>query len=392
MFSLPLHSYQQPTRAKTDLNSPRKRKRKGSRAPQNPISRDAQVTDSCAGSLGSATPSRQSTFSAVLTPDELYQCAIAGQPVEDELRSYPFPHADFTNEDGPTRYSKDLRQQLNPVHTSPSKTDGHSTTRSLHQQHMAVMTTILHRSLLEKDFVRAGRALGMILRDKAGGKQVDIRAEGRWGIGAEILIRQDAQRQRGQKESSSSNSEPNEALEKPKAWFTRKGFEDAKKYYERLVVQYPFYKQNPGAVSALDFYPAMFGLWIYVVHHEAKLKFLESDAESFEEESYGSDELRDERILPGIGRKSSHQPNLEELSQARDIADRMESVMSALPYKEDGDLIDMSRMVHTWIVDLEKALPEEKAKEDEDVTSQRVDASVEYLTSGITNVSLHKRS
>lgn len=389
MFSLPLHAHQQPVRSQSKNTRSRKRKRKGSNISQQQRSHDAQVTDGYAGSLGSPSPSRQSVLSAVLTPDEIYQYAVAGQPVEDELQVYPFPHANSANNDGPSKFDYNLRQQLKPAHPSPSGRDSPLVIRSLHQQHLAVMTAILHRSLLEQDFVQAGRALGMILRDAIGGRPVDIRAESRWGIGAEILARQDAQRQqRSRGQSNSSSTGQSSTFEKLRAWFTRKGFEDAKRYYERLIVQHPFYKQNPGAVSALDFYSAMFGLWIYVVQHEAKLKSLEST--SGETGSDGDDELRDEPGSPIIRKPSGQQPVFEELSQAREVADRMDSVMSALPYRDDPDLIDLRRMVQLWVVDLEEALkmPTERS----DLTNQREDTPMGFLTSEVTKVSLQSQS
>ncbi len=325
------------------------------------------LPDRDTGSPGTLSSSRRSAVSAVLTPDEIYQYAVAGRPVEDKLPDHPFPHADNTSRCEPARFDYDLRQKLKPAHASCLERGTSSAVQSLHQQHLAVMTTILHRCLLEQDFVRAGRALGMILRDEVGGRPVDIRAQGRWGIGAEILLRQDAQKQhRSQEQSRSSSPEQNTSLDRPRAWFSRKGLEDAKKYYERLIVQYPFYKQNPGAVNALDFYPAMFGLWIYVVHQEAKLKSVESQS--------GPNDSDDTQII------------LEELSQAREIADRMELVMSALPYREDYDLVDLSRNVRVWIHDLEEAWAIHTSAIDG--LSPRRDASMEFLTSEVTKVSL----
>lgn len=388
MFSLPLHSYHLPARSKSINNSPTKRKRKGSRTTVQQISHDAQLTDGYSGSLGSPSFLQQSAFSAVLTPDEIYQYAVAGQLLEDELQGHPFPHEDFTSTDGPSRFEHNLRHQLKPVHASLSGKGGPSGVLSLHQQHLAVMTTILHRSLLEKDFVRAGRALGMILRDEREGMPVDVRAEGRWGIGAEILMRQDAQRQHSLWEQSSTSIEERRIPARPRAWFTRKGFEDAKKYYERLIVQYPFYKQNPGAVSALDFYPAMFGLWIYVVHQEAKLTSLESAQNGTE--SDGEDELRDESTSPSFQDTPGYQPTPEELSQAREIADRMDSVMSAPPYREDVDLINLRKTVHAWVRNLEDGLAIHA--EDDDMVRQREDTPMQFLSSGITNVSLQSQN
>ena len=185
MFTLPLHSYQQPSRPKINNDSPRKRKRKGSHTQKQQRAHDAQITHGSTRSPASSSPSAQSAFSAVLTPDEVYQYAVAGQSLDKELQGYAFPHAHPANKDGPSRFEYDLRHQLKPSYASSSMRNDVSANRSLHQQHMAVITTILHRSLLEKDYVRAGRVLGMILRDKTGGRSIDVRAEGRWGIGAE---------------------------------------------------------------------------------------------------------------------------------------------------------------------------------------------------------------
>jgi RNA polymerase I specific initiation factor len=385
MFTLPLHSYQQPSRPKQSNSSPRKRKRKGFHPEEQQRSRDAQITDSDTGSLASSSPSRQSSFSAVLTPDEIYQYAVAGQSIDDEMQSHPFPHAHSANRGGPSRFDYDLRQQLKPSLASSSERNNGSVIGSLHHQHMAVMTTILHRSLLEQDFVRAGRVLGIILRDETGGRPIDVRAEGRWGIGAEILIRQDAQRQiQSQEWSSSSSGEQDKTSGRLRAWFTRKGFEDAKKYYERLIVQYPFYKQNPASVSALDFYPAMFGLWIYVVHEEAKLKSL--DSESAETELAGDNELQDEPPSPAMMGPPGLQYIMEEHSQAREIADRMDAVMGALPYREEVELLDLRGMVGQWIRDLEEALA--MPTDADDISHEREDTPLHVLTSGVTNVSL----
>jgi RNA polymerase I specific initiation factor len=389
MFSFPLHAYHQRPQAKSNNTSPRKRKRKGSGAQEGQEPVQTQAADSYATSLSSRSASRRSATSAVLTPDEIHQYAIAGQPVQEELPKHPFPHGNSNSPDGPSRFDYDLRQQLKPAHIPPAEKYTPSVCGSLHQQHLAVMTTVLHRSLMEEDFVRAGRALGMILRDETGGLPTDIRAEGRWGIGAEILIRQDAQVQHTRRERSGSSSldQSKNGEKKLKAWFTRRGFEDAKKYYERLIVQYPFYKQNPDGVSALDFYPAMFGLWIYVVHQEAKLKTLNS--EPVADGSYEDDELRDETASSGIGTSSRHQSVLEELSQAKEIGDRMDSVMSSLPYRDHAELIDLRRMVKIWIHDLEEAFS--KLAEDEDLAGSPEDARMEFLTSGITNVSLESQ-
>jgi RNA polymerase I specific initiation factor len=341
------------------------------------------LTDGCATSLPSTPRSRRSTVSPVLTPDEIYQYAVAGQPQHQEHHGYPWPHGDPMNGDGPSRFDYELRQELKSASVPTAKGNSLLGGQSLHQQHLAVMTTILHRSLLEEDFVRAGRALGMILRDEMGGKPVDVRAEGRWGVGAEILMRQDSQlQQRIWERSNLSSSEQEAPPRRPRAWFTRKGFEDAKKYYERLIVQYPFYKQSPDSVSALDFYPAMFGLWIYVVDQETKLRRTESQDTDFgllgdgERQGDSSSQVKIDQYEHQIGR--------EEILQAKEIAERMDSVMSILPYRENVDLIRLRGMVELWIRDIENALD----PEGEDTMNGREGSRMDFLTSGVTNVSL----
>ena len=144
----------------------------------------------------------------------------------------------------------------------------------LHRQHLAAITALLHRALSERDFTRAGRALGLILRDTVGGQELDIRAEGRWGIGAEILLRQGPSADYTQMDVSTDKLNDTPSLNKfgsgQSTWFTRKGFEESRKYYERLIIQYPFHKSNTEAVNGLDFYRAMFGLWLYVVQEESR--------------------------------------------------------------------------------------------------------------------------
>jgi hypothetical protein len=192
--------------------------------------------------------------------------------------------------------------------------------------------------------------LSLILRDEVGGRGLDIRAEGRWGIGAEILLRQSTQFKH--KPKVRGTDRPNDAensikSEQGPAWFTRKGFEDARGYYERLIIQYPFHKPNPGAVSALDFYPAMFGLWLSVVQEESKLHAEPVDESTSSEMSQDEGSVDPERRLSSI--LASKQRSL---GQAREIADRMDACMTTIPYSDDFELIRLRSMVALWLADL----------------------------------------
>lgn len=114
---------------------------------------------------------------------------------------------------------------------------------TLHTRHSAVITTILHRSLLESDFARARRAFGLLIRCKG----IDIRHI--WTIGLSLLSRADE-------------------------------FEKSVEFVRRLALFFPYrsrlhshhpaiytssamQEQSEGvtvAKSALDFYPALFDL------------------------------------------------------------------------------------------------------------------------------------
>nr|KMM68598.1 hypothetical protein CPAG_04924 [Coccidioides posadasii RMSCC 3488] len=200
---------------------------------------------SSSSSSFSRRPCRRSTSarsSVILTPDEAHQYRIAGQPPDMELPGGNFPHSGLSSASGVKpatrrRIESDLAQ-LNPPVFLPG-----SARNSLRLKHLGVITTILHRCLLEGDYVRAGRAWGLILRDEWGGHAVDVRTEGRWGIGAEILLWRD-----GQMAAAGAEGGGGKGGYKTE-WFSRRGFERAKQYYERLILHYPYRKHAPNALG-----------------------------------------------------------------------------------------------------------------------------------------------
>ena len=326
--------------------------------------------------------SKKSALAAVLTPDEIYQYAIAGQTTADALPFHPFPHAHTADTDGPAKFDYQIRQQLRIRYPSHDQTTRPGLSQSLHQRHMAVMTTILHRSLLDEDFVRAGRALGLILRDEVRGRPTDLRAQGRWGIGAEILIRRDAQLQARQPIFVTPYSGDGYTAGSSRTWFTKNGIEDARKYYQRFIVQYPYVKHAPASVSALDFYPATYGLWIYVVHQQARLRA----SEVIEDGSSGDESFRHASDM-AIDAPFNRQPaSVEELLQARQIAESMDSTMSTVPFMEHVELVELRRMVQLWIHDLEQKHPDISVGTQEFIP--RADTPLQSLMSDMSNVSL----
>lgn len=310
LFSLPLPTYQQPLNKTNSRNlHSKKRKRKGlanqSDEPQDALDDDLQY-------LPDAQPpasSQSLEYSAVLTPEERTQYRTAGQPFDQEVPPFPFPHAAPKND----------RQDVSWTDAAPKRPPP---TPTLHLQHLSAITAILHRCLAEQDYTRASRALGLILRDSVGGHTIDIRHEGRWGIGAEILLKAGSAHDRPLGTDAAADRSVQQA-----PLFTREGFERARRYYERLIIQHPFSKAYAASVNAIDFYQALFGLWIYIVHEE------------------GTTEVASEPV-------SRRDSQLRELDQAREIAGRMDACMSSIPFSDDLELIRLRGMVASWMADL----------------------------------------
>jgi hypothetical protein len=346
-FSLPLAPWQQPQSTRVAKYEPRKRKRREDDDDDDLDTEDRETTDTA--SDPERNPVSSSSSPLILSPDEAHQYRIAGMPLDQERPGGHFPHAAAVPEVHPPRTTDaTLREELSsltpPIYLPRSVAqDG-----NLRFQHLAVLTTILHRGLLERDFVRAGRAWGLILREEFGGHPVDVRNGGRWGIGAEILLRRDLQMAR----------QSHEPKAETRPWWTRKGFEDAKNYYERLILQYPYRKSAPDAVSSLHFYPAMLGLWIYVVQQESQATrdaLERQDEESSEHSAEGEGEEEDRlsgwdqaqgRFAPMAKIRS------KELEEAQQIAARLDELLVSPPYADDPELLRLRAMVSLWVGDL----------------------------------------
>ncbi|KAG0635455.1 RNA polymerase I-specific initiation factor-domain-containing protein [Tuber brumale] len=122
---------------------------------------------------------------------------------------------------------------------------------SLRAKHLAVITTILHRTLLGADYPRAARAFALLIRCKG----IDLRHL--WSIGLDLLLR-------GPTTAAPTNANTEKAIE----------------YLNRLILFYPYrpriHAHHPaiistarrkegdigrtGSASALEFYPALFRL------------------------------------------------------------------------------------------------------------------------------------
>lgn len=239
----------------------------------------------------------------------------------------------------------------------------------LKQRHLAVLTAILHRCLLGGDYVRAGRAWGMLLRVEVNGSPIDVRLNGLWGIGAEILLQRpspDISTPMGASEGVRINGSGSRGS---RCKYTTNGVQYAKDYYERLILQYPFRKQDPTRVNSLDFYPAMFGLWIHSVQRQHQ-DALEYEPRKGEE----SDTEDTNKFQPGnIGLRSRRRNRVHDitLQRAEEIAQRLETLLLSFPYSDQRSLWELRGMIALWTRDLQESNYSETVERSGSAASER---------------------
>ncbi|KAG9684713.1 hypothetical protein KCU95_g12851, partial [Aureobasidium melanogenum] len=319
----PLHEPQQSFRSK-QYAPPRKRRRQ----------QDPNDDDESDDSHSHINPIRPSVSSRAI--NDPYR--VAGWPENMPLPGHSFPHAPAVKPTSRQPLSNNLQKELAalkpPLYVPPPGEQ--DTTSSLRRHHLGVLTTILHTSLLKHDFVRAGRAWGMILRTNILGRPLDVRTHGRWGIGAEILMRKSSSQNNFHDESNNASTISDE------------GFEAAKDYYERLILQYPFQKTNPNAISSLTFYPAMFGLCIYEIQQKCN-RALERNRNSSLETDQSDSESEGTRNQEPEGIAAIKR---SELDSAASLAARMDELMLSPPFDTYPPLLQLRGSVALWLADL----------------------------------------
>lgn len=166
--------------------------------------------------------------------------------------------------------------------------------------------------------------MGLMLRDQTVAGYAPIRNKGFMGIAAEILLRQD-------QNTHSRNGYPSRPRHES---ISPVGLENAKRFYESLIIRHPYHKSWPDSVNAIDFYLAMFNIWIYAV--------AVSEDNSDSTPSSPRSDLLDQQSLAKV----------RELEQANQIATRMDECMTSLPYMDEPELIRLRAMVDLWLADL----------------------------------------
>ena len=221
-------------------------------------------------------------------------------------------------------------------------------TIGLRHQHLVALVAVMHRSILERDFLRAGRAWGVILRAERGGHSFDLRTGNRWGVGADLHLQSHHPVGASSLAPWSQIVHTDHIAHTTKSTFSPEDFADAKDIYERLILQYPYRKAFPNNVGPLQFYPAMFGLWISSIVDQRLLK--ERALEATHLERLGKDDI----FFPRITEKGHNQQQIREttLAQADELACRLDNVVSSPPYSDTKVFWKLKGMVLLWIADL----------------------------------------
>lgn len=289
---------------------------------------------------------------------ELDQLRVAGLLPNDEhaIPPAPFPHAPpkvSKDHHGPAKIHEEMakapaRMFAVSAASASNSTTGRADATSLKKTHLNNVSTIMHRCLLEGDYQRAGRAWGMILRTQiAGGNPVDLRNHGRWGIGAEILLRRKAP------PASVQTDEHEASGDVPSSIFSEEGFELAREYYERLIVEHPNRRTHPHTVDERTFYPAMFSLWIFEVCEKSKIARSKMQFKRQASSSSRSSSV-DSSLEHNEDDAAAREENIrtEELAQALEIAERIDNLIVSPPFDQQTSLLQLRGHVGLWISDL----------------------------------------
>jgi hypothetical protein len=301
---------------------------------------------------------------------------VAGLSREHPLPRYPFPHAPIKSADVPRHSSQEELAAVNPPLYIPKvEVDDQST--SLKRRHLDNITAILHRCMLKGDWERASRAWGLLARTEIGGLGIDVRQHGRWGIGAEILMRREkekvpqtstAARRASEADTSSIQDEPTDTSTNQSAHrFADEGFKLAREYYERLVLQYPHTPHTQLTVNAKVFYPALFNIWVYEV--QARYQHLRHQASRARRSSSHSIASDDADEHAGT---ASRDLASREIADATPIAERLDELLLSPPYDVSEPLLRLRGMMGLWLSDLYRSLARVHRKKSDAFSSSPV--------------------
>lgn len=230
-------------------------------------------------------------------------------------------------------------------------------------RHLNNLTAVLHRCILEGDWERAHGIWTVLVRIEIYGSGLDLRRNGLWVIGAEVLMRKvfsvDAN-------LSAGSLHP---LDHGRTMLTSAisdlGLKLAREYYERLVLQYPYTQRAQHALlNSKVIYPALFNVWVFEVQQRfaqerGRLQPSEADrttTAAMKQKSDDSDSV--DRCIDFSGVIG------EEIVQVKRILYRLDELLSNPPYDTCSHLLKLRESIRVWIRDLQADLHAPKDQRD----------------------------
>lgn len=224
----------------------------------------------------------------------------------------------------------------------PSAPEPEDVQTGIARHHFKVMKSLMHVSILRKDFDRASRAFGLLLRSNVKDEPFDLRRHGYWSVGAEIILGRHTEHRNG-----------------GDTIISEEGFQQAKDYFNQLMVLYPYKKKHrENTVSSRTFYPTMYGLYIHELQqkYQEGLKGAENTSSSYPSSSpdYAQDSTMehagDYEEQDSKGRTLAVKTSI--LDKAIALADEMTQCMLSPPCEDYFPMIQLRAMLARWIIDL----------------------------------------
>ena len=272
---------------------------------------------------------------------------------------YAYPNRDpvtmLLYKDQLTKELKGLNLDSN-IHSRGIRASAFRHRSKLRRQVITNLVTALHRCLLKGEYARASRVWGFLLRVEQKKHPQFLRSNGRWGIGAEILLQRHPRAEAGAAQHSDTDSDSgSEEREKPElpllaAALDKNGFENVRKYFDTMCVLYPHRKRSMNLIDEHVFKYAMFGLWIcFVQEHAAVIRRGGQDQAGHTRSESESTSSRSEHDYM---REQLQRSQTYLLEQAKNILAELESLVTRADYTDDKPLCKLRDMTKEWVEDL----------------------------------------
>jgi len=145
--------------------------------------------------------------------------------------------------------------------------------------------------------------------------------------------------------------------------------EAAKQYYERLIIRHAPVHRNvtpEQRAKQPNFYPALMSVWIYQITQRVQMAKKQLEQARNQEEQQilrdenrmdidgDDDEFSTEEAVKISRKWASTMARIrqDELADAKEVAERLDTVLEGPPYDSDPQLLRLRGMVGQWIADL----------------------------------------